>query len=120
MPAEHEIRALSDAKWRWATDGPLDRLEDLFDDELVFVHLNGHITSKPEWMGELRSQRFVYDRIETHETSVRVYGDAAIVVARGTFTINGGMVFKLVCTEVYAQRADGWKLVSLHACQDGY
>jgi hypothetical protein len=43
---EREIRALSEAKWRWATEGQLDRLEDVFDDELVFVHLNGYITSK--------------------------------------------------------------------------
>jgi hypothetical protein len=52
-------------------------LEDVFDDELVFVHLNGYITSKREWMSELRSRRFVYDRIEPHETSVRAFGDAA-------------------------------------------
>jgi hypothetical protein len=102
---EDEIRALSVTKWRWATGGQLDRFEDVFDDELVFVHLNGYITSKPEWMSELRSQRFIYDRVEPHETSVRALSDdAAAVVARGTFTVNGGMVFKLVCTEVYAKR----------------
>jgi hypothetical protein len=92
----------------------------LFDDELVFVHLNGHITSKPEWMSELRSQRFVYEQIEPHASSVRVFGDAAVVVGRATFVVNGGMVFKLVCTEVYARRGEPWKLVSLHACSDGF
>ena len=68
---EDELRALSQAKWRWATDGERDRLADLFDDELVFVHLNGDVTSKAEWMGELRSRRFVYERIEPQETSAR-------------------------------------------------
>ncbi len=85
-----EVRRLSQAKWRWASGGQLDRLADLLDEELVFVHLNGHITSKREWMGELRSGRFVYERIEPHETSVRAFGDAAVVVGRGTFTVNGG------------------------------
>src|SRR4051794_14013602 len=36
---EEEIRAVSEAKWRWVPDD-LDRLEDVFDDKLVFVHLN--------------------------------------------------------------------------------
>jgi hypothetical protein len=117
--AQDKIRALSEAKWLWASDDQLDRLEDLFDDELVFVHLNGRITSKPEWMNELRARRFVYDHIEPHETSVRAYGDAAVVAARGTFTVNGAIVFKLVCTEVYAMRGGQWKLVSFHACSDG-
>ena len=113
-----EIAALSEAKWRWSTDGELERLADLFDDELVFVHLDGHITSKHEWIGELRSRRFVYDRIDTHEASTRVFGDAAAVVGRATFTVNGGSVFDLVCTEMYVRRGTDWKLVSLHACSD--
>jgi hypothetical protein len=43
-------------------------------------------------MSELRSRRFVYDRIEPHETSVRAFGDTAVAVCRGTFTVNGGLV----------------------------
>ena len=54
---EDELRALSQAKWSWTTDGELDRLADLFDDELVFVHANGYVTSNAEWMGEPRSRR---------------------------------------------------------------
>lgn len=115
---EHEIRTLSEAKWRWATDGQLDRLADLFDDELVFVHLNGHITSKQEWMSELLSRRFVYNQIEPRKTSVCAFGDAAVVVGRGRFTVNGGLLFNFVCTEVYAKRGGQWKLVSLHACSN--
>ncbi len=111
--------ALSQAKWRWAASGQLDRLEDVFDDDLVFVHLTGNITSKSEWMRELRSRRFVYDHIEPLETSVRALTeDVAVVVARGAFTVNGGLVFPLVCTEVYAKRNGRWKLVTLHACSD--
>jgi hypothetical protein len=117
---EDELRALSKAKWRWATDGELDRLEDLFDDELVFVHLIGDIRSKAEWIGELRSGRFVYERIEPHETLARALGqDAGVVVGRGTFTVNGGLVFRLVCTEVYARFDGEWKLANLHACTSG-
>jgi hypothetical protein len=79
--------------------------------------LNGHITSKAEWMCELRSRHFVYHRIEPHATSARALSeDAGVVVGRGTFTVNGGLVFPLVCTEVYARQDGEWKLVHLHAC----
>jgi Domain of unknown function (DUF4440) len=117
---EDELRALSEAKWHWATDDQLDRLEDLFDDELVFVHLNGYISSKAEWMGELRTRRFVYERIEPQETSARALSEnAGVVVGRGTFTVNGGLVFPLVCTEVYTRQGGQWKVVNLHACASG-
>jgi hypothetical protein len=117
---EDELRTLSQAKWRWATDGQLDRLAELFDDELVFVHLNGSVTSKTEWMDELRSRRFVYERIVPQETSARALGeDTGVVVGRGTFTVNGGLVFRLICTEVYVRRDGQWKLVNLHACGTG-
>jgi hypothetical protein len=70
-------------------------------------------------MSELRSRRFGYDHIEPHETSIRALGTgAAVLVARGSFTVSGGLVFDLVCTEVYARRDGAWKLVSLHAWPD--
>jgi ketosteroid isomerase-like protein len=113
---EDEIYALSLEKFRWKTDGHFDRLADLFDDDLVFVHLTGHITSKQEWMRQLESRAFVYDRIDLKEASVRAYGDTAVLVGKATFVVNGGSVFPLVYTEVYVRKNDRWKLVNLHTC----
>jgi hypothetical protein len=53
---------MSREKFRWKTDRNFDLLSDLLDDDLVFIYLNGCITSKQEWMGQLRSRWFVYDR----------------------------------------------------------
>lgn len=39
---EADILALSQEKFRWKTTGRIDLVENLFDDELVFIHLNGH------------------------------------------------------------------------------
>src|SRR3954451_13357159 len=78
-------------------------LRSLFDDDLVFVHLNGYITSKEEWMSMLRSGSFVYDRIDLKEASVRAYGDTAVLVGKATFVVNGGSVNPLVYTELYAR-----------------
>jgi hypothetical protein len=48
---DEEVRALSEAEWRWSVDGRFDELADLFDDDLVFVHLTGHISPRQEWIG---------------------------------------------------------------------
>lgn len=112
--AESEILSLSLEKFRWKTEGKIDLVEDLFDDELVFIHLTGHITSKKEWINQMRSRSFVYDTIELKEHSAKIYGNTAVLVGKATFTINGGSVYKLVYTEVYTKKNEKWKLVNLH------
>jgi hypothetical protein len=37
---EDEIHALSIETFRWQAEGHVDQLADLFDDDLVLVHLN--------------------------------------------------------------------------------
>ena len=67
---ESEILNLSLEKFRWKTTGEFDSLADLFDDELVFVHITGHITTKDDWINQLKTERFVYNKIEQKEASV--------------------------------------------------
>jgi ketosteroid isomerase-like protein len=120
--AENEILRLSRDKFRWKTEGQIDRLAELFDDELAFVHITGHISSKDEWIGELRSRRFVYNTIDVERASANVYGDTAVLVGRAAFkvTIRGGKgTYDLVYTEVYAKKNGRWKLVNLHTCSGG-
>jgi ketosteroid isomerase-like protein len=117
--SEEEIVRLSTDKFRWKTTADIDRVEDLFDDDLIFVHLNGHVTSKAEWIGQMRSGRFVYKRIQPHAMSARVYGEAAVLFGKATFDVSmGGFAgsFNLVFTEVYVRKAGVWKLVNLHTC----
>ncbi|WP_196373721.1 nuclear transport factor 2 family protein [Pseudomonas fluorescens] len=101
-------------KFRWKTAGDFDLIEDLFDDNLVFVHITGFVTTKQEWMSELRSKRFRYDKIALQEACAKVYGEVAVVTGKAAFTVNGGSVYKLVYTEVYVVKMGQWKLVNLH------
>lgn len=113
---EDEILALSLAKFGWKTSGQIDRVEDLFDDDLHFVHITGHVSSKAEWMEELRSGRFVYNRIEPRGASVAIEGDKATLKGRAVFTVTMGGhrgQFRLQFTEIYVRRASRWKLVEL-------
>ena len=117
--SDEEIIRLSMDKFRWKTAVDVDRVEDLFDDELVFVHLNGHVTSKRDWIEQMRSGRFVYNRIEPHEMSAKIYGEAAVLFGKATFTVTMGgfkASYDLAFTEVYARKTGVWKLVNLHTC----
>lgn len=62
---EDDVYDLSLKKFRWKTKGHFDELADLFDYELVFVHLTGSVTSKQEWMRQLRTHSFVHERAPT-------------------------------------------------------
>lgn len=112
--AENEILQLSLDKFRLKTEGKIDLVENLFDDDLIFVHITGHITSKNEWISQMRSKSFVYNKIELKEHSAKVYGDTAVIVGKAKFTVNGGSVYHLVYTEVYTKKSNHWKLVNLH------
>jgi hypothetical protein len=116
---EAEIIELSSEKFRWKTERQIDLVENLFDEDLVFVHLDGHISSKKEWIDELRSSRFVYNVIEVKDTSARLHGDTAVLVGKAEFTVTMRgfrSTYRLIYTEVYASKQGRWTLVNLHTC----
>lgn len=113
---ENEITRLSAEKYRWYTENRTDLVEELYDDNLVFVHINGHISHKKEWIGQMRSGSFLYNKIEIKEASAKLYGNTAVLVGKAIFLVNGGSRFPLVYTEVYTKKNDAWKLVNIHTC----
>ena len=116
---EQEVRNLSMEKFHWKTSGRIDLVEDLFDDDIVVVHLNGYISPKSQWINELRSGRFIYKSIDVKEASVKSYGTTAVVVGKGIFNViikGSKNTLKLTYTEVYALKNNVWKLVNLHMC----
>lgn len=117
---EQEIRALSMEKFRWKTSGRIDLIEELFDDDIVLVHLNGYISPKVQWIKELRSGRFIYKSIDVKEASVTSYGTTVVVVGKAIFNViikGSKNTLKLTYTEVYTLKNNVWKLVNLHTCQ---
>jgi ketosteroid isomerase-like protein len=110
-----EIEALSVVKAQWAVDGDVERLGELLDDDLVFVHLDGHVSSKREWLDDIASSGYTYRDFAASDTRVHVHGDTAVLVAAQAVTTQGG-VWHLRVSEVYVLKAGAWKLVSMHAC----
>ena len=118
-PFEKEIIRLSADKYRWYTEGKIEQVQDLYDDSLVFVHLNGHISNKKEWIAQMRTHSFVYNQITVKEATAKVYANTAVLVGKALFIVNGGSKYNLVYTEVYTKNDNQWKLVNIHTCS-GY
>jgi ketosteroid isomerase-like protein len=115
---EATLRQLENA-WNTAhVRGDTTELDRLFGDDLVVMVPGMRVMTKADALAMLGRGRMKFDRYETSETAVRVYGDAAIVTGRlrRTRTIAGGSSDDdWRFTKVYIRRAARWQVVSFHA-----
>ena len=86
-------------------------------DEWVIVGSDGGICSKADFLGLVKSGAVTHDVMTSEEMDVRVYGDAAVVIARGVSAGKyQGQPFREVerATSVFVRQAGEWKCVVTH------
>ena len=94
-----------------------DAIEHYMADDWVIIGSNGTVSDKAAFLGLVRSGALTHDVMESHEMLVRVYGDTAVVIARGISGGNfEGRAFYLVerALSVFVKQASHWKCVSTH------
>ena len=108
-----------EAVWNAAhVQGDVDTLESIAADDIEIDVPGMKPMNKAAAFGVFRGRHMKFDRYETSDTNIRVYGDAAIVTGRLRRTrINDGKTFDddWRFTKVYARREGKWRVVSLHA-----
>lgn len=108
-----------EAEWNAAhMRGDAAALDKLFADDLVVQVPGMRVMSKSDSLGMFASGRMKFDRYESSEISVRVYGDTAVVTGRIHRTrTNGGNTYDddWRFTKVYLRKANRWQVVSFHA-----
>lgn len=115
---ENQIMNLSKRKFRWMVEAKLDSLSNLLDDRLSYIHSNGSVQSKQQFMDDFTVGKLVYNSIQISEMNVRLYKKSAVVTGKGqinTTRDGNSSVTNLMFTEVYVDEKSGWKLVSRHA-----
>jgi ketosteroid isomerase-like protein len=98
--------------------GDAEALDRLWSDDLVVTVTNMPVMTKPDAIGFLRSGRMRFQRYETSDIRIRLYGDAAVVTGRleRTRTINGREIDdNWRFTKMYVREAGRWKVVAWHA-----
>ena len=86
-------------------------------DDWTIVGSDGRVGDKATFLELVRSGALTHDVMETHDLSVRVYGDTAVTLARG---ISGGKyqghpfreVERVSC--VFVRRDGRWRCVLTH------
>src|SRR5690606_10258516 len=73
---KQEIIELSKTKWQWMADKDADKLEELFDDKSVFVHMGG-AWGKEQEVNIIRSGGIWYKKADIHEVSVEIIDNTA-------------------------------------------
>jgi ketosteroid isomerase-like protein len=114
---EREIRkveaALCDAL-RSGDAATIDRLEDA---TYTLTNSKGEVTTRADDIADAK-KGVRYDEFGNHDQTVRLYGDAAIVLGVTSVRGNaGGKPFAadFRFTDTYVRRADGWKIAASHA-----
>jgi hypothetical protein len=112
---EQEVIQLSKDKWQWMADKNVDKLNPLFDDKSVFVHMGGS-WGKTQEINVIKSGGIHYKKADIHEVSVNIIGNTAILLNKITLlaVVGGNEVTNpFIVTEVYIKENNGWKLGSL-------
>ena len=95
----------------------VDEIGRYMDDDWTIVGPDGSVNGKTNFLDLVRSGVLTHDVMESHDVDARVYGDAAVVLARG---ISGGAYhgqrFYLIerVSSVFIRRGPMWQCVLTH------
>ena len=98
--------------------GDATTLAQLWEDSLVVTVPGMAPMNKNDSLAVWRSGQFKFDKYQTSEIDIRVYGDAAVVTGKvlRTRTFNGRTVDdNWRFTKMYIKQRGQWKVVAYHA-----
>ena len=108
-----EIRGLEDERFRAMVAADVAALERLLGDELVYTHSNASVDTKASLIESIRTRR-PYQKIESPEREVRLFGDSAVVSGRARIELGGPTprVLNARYTDVWVKGSSGWQMVA--------
>jgi len=112
---EQEIINLSKDKWQWMADKNADKLDDLFHEKSMFVHMGGS-WGKEQEVNIIKGGMIWYKKADIHDVSVNIIDSTAILLNRiDLLAVVGGneVTNPFMVTEVYIKLDGKWKLGSL-------
>jgi ketosteroid isomerase-like protein len=114
---EDEVRKVNEDWDRAMIGNDADEIGRYMADDWVIVGTDGSVSTKQSFLALVRSRVLSHDVMESHDLRLRVYGDAAVVVARG---VSGGRyghhAFHEVerATSVFVRQEGQWRCVLTH------
>jgi len=115
---EQEIKRVEKALCDAFRTGDGDTIARLEDETYTLTNSHAEVTTRADDVAEAKKGEIKYSEFRNHDTTVRLYGDAAVVVGITSVKgISAGKEFQadFRFTDTYVKRADGWKLAAGHA-----
>ncbi|MFC3812203.1 nuclear transport factor 2 family protein [Lacihabitans lacunae] len=111
-----EIKTLSKNKWQWMADKDVDKLDKLFDEQAMFVHMGGS-WGKTREIEIIKSGFIHYKKADIHEVFSPIIIDNTVILLNritllavvGTNEVSN----PFMVTEVYVKVNNEWKMGSL-------
>ncbi len=90
----------------------VDGMNRLIADDMVFIHIGGNMQTKAQFVDSVRPCNM--EQVQTEVTSVRLYGNSAVVIGTMTYKVKGmAAPGSIVYTRVYVKDGgDRWSLVT--------
>jgi hypothetical protein len=120
-PASLDQKALlasNSARFTAMVRGDLTALDTLLGPELSYIHSDGVLESKAQFLATLRTGRLRYQAIEPGDLKTRLYGDVGVVTGRSRMGVIAGselLQFSVRFTAIYRHTAKSWVLVAWQA-----
>ena len=114
---EREIRKIEAALCDALRTGDAAAIAKLEDETYTLTNSKSEVTARADDIADAK-KGVRYDEFRNHDQTVRLYGDAAIVL--GVTPVKGSaggkpFVADFKFTDTYVRRADGWKIAASHA-----
>jgi hypothetical protein len=97
-------------------DRDIDFLEYVISEDLYYIHSNGNVDDKEQFIAPIASGERSYEDITLDNPQVRLYDNTAIINATCTYHRTGddGLPnnLTLLYTNVYVRKSGRWKMVS--------
>ena len=92
-------------------------LNAVVDDDLIYIHGNGHIDDKTSLFAVV--SKCVFSEFRLDVKTSRMHGDAAILVGDLPFAMKSGLSMRLFVSQTYVKRNGTWRLVSHQGADTG-
>ena len=114
---EEELKRVA-VEWDHAMiENDAEAIGRYMSDDWTIIGPGGSVVDRARFLGLIESGALTHDVMESHDMNVRVYGDAAVVIARG---MSGGtyqeQAFYLVerSSSLFVRQEGRWRCVSTH------
>ena len=108
--SEAEIKGLEDERFRAMVGADEAALKRLLSEQLVYTHSNASVDSKATLIESILTRR-PYQKIESPEREVRLFGDTAVVSGQARIDL-GTRILNARYTDVWVKGAEGWQMVA--------